>query len=63
MEGDESDDESTLLEEEKIQGKIDYKSEIAELEVYTYGIPFGILCSLEEILIELHFYPVRLITT
>lgn len=36
MEDDESDDESTLLEEEKRQGKVDYKSEIAELEVNFY---------------------------
>lgn len=36
MEDDISDDETTLLEEEKIQGTLDYKSEIAELEVHTY---------------------------
>lgn len=32
IEGDDTDDETTLLEEEKIQGAIDYKTEIAELE-------------------------------
>lgn len=31
LEGDDTDDETTLLEEEKIQGAVDYQSEIAEL--------------------------------
>lgn len=38
MEADVSDDETTLLEEENIQGAVDYKSEIAELEVCTFFI-------------------------
>lgn len=34
MEADIPDDESTLLEEEKIEGDVDYETEIAELEVF-----------------------------